>query len=122
MTNHLYLYWLFIGIKVLTVIWMNVSFFPVQFIFYDLVYVWINESGVIGVRINEMTELKPIIDVHKQTPLSISMGECHLRVQVASLVDWSGRLVCYDRRVDQVAVTDKRHVPQSPETGINVIR
>ncbi|KYQ59100.1 hypothetical protein ALC60_01935 [Trachymyrmex zeteki] len=101
---------------------MNVSFLPVQLIFYDLVHVRIDESDVVGIGIDEMAEFEPVIDIHKQAPLSISMGECHLRVQVASLIGWPGRLVCYNRRVDQVAVTDEWHVPQSPETGINVIR
>lgn len=101
---------------------MNVSFLPVQLIFYDLIHVRINESDVVGIGIDEMAELESVIDVHKQAPLSISVGECHLRVQLASLVGWSGRLVCYNRCVDQVAVTDERHVPQSPEIGINVIQ
>lgn len=69
-----------------------------------------------------MAKLEPVADVHKQASLSVSVSERHLRVQVAILVGRSGRLICYDRCVDQVAVTDKWHVPQSPETDISVIR
>lgn len=101
---------------------MNISFLPVQLVVHDLVYVRISKSNVVGVGIDEMTEIEPIADVHKQASLSISLGECHFRVQVAILVGRSGCLVCYDRCIDQVAVTDERHVPESPETDVSVIR
>lgn len=118
----IYLYRLFIGIKVFAVIGVNVSPFPVQLVVYDLVHVRIGEPNVVTIGIDEMAEFQPVTDVHKETFLSVSAGERHLRVQVAVLVRRPCRLVRYNRRVDQVAVTDERHVPQSPETNVNVIR
>lgn len=90
---------------------MNVASLPVEFVVHDLVHVWISQSNVIGIGIDEMAEVEPVADVHKQASLPVSVGERHLRVQVAILVGRSGRLVCYDRRVDQVAVSDERYVP-----------
>lgn len=98
---------------------MNVSPFPVLLVVNDLVHVRISELNVVGIGIDEVTEIEPVADIHKQASLSVCIGECHLRVQVAILVGRSSRLVRYDGRVDQVAVTDERHVPQSPETGIS---
>lgn len=98
---------------------MNVSSLPVQLVVYDLIHVRINELDVVAIGIDEVAELEPVADVHEQALLPVPVGECHFRVQVATLVGRPGRLVCYDRRVDQVAVTDERHVPQSPETDVS---
>lgn len=117
--TNLYLYRFLVGIEVLAVIWMDVPSFPVQFVVYDLIHVRIGELNVIGIRIDQVAELEPVADVHEQTTLPVSVGKCHLRVQVAMLIGWPGHLARYDRRVDQVAVTDEWHVPQSPETDIS---
>lgn len=117
--TNLYLYRLLVGIEVFAVIRMNVPSLPVQFVVHDLVHIRIGESNVVGIEIDQMAEFEPVTDVHEQTTQPVSVGERHLRVQVAILVGRPGRLVHYDRRIDQVAVTDKWHVPQSPETDFN---
>lgn len=98
---------------------MNISFLPVQFVVRDLIYFWIGKPDVVGIGIDEVAEFEPVVDVHEQAPLSISVSEGHFRIQIGILVGRSGRLVRYNGRVDQVAVTDERHVPQSPETNVS---
>lgn len=112
------LYRFFIGIKILAVIRMNVSFLPIQLVVHNLVHVRIGKFNVVGIRIDEMTKVEPIIQIHEEASLSISPSESHFRIQIGILVGRSGRLVCYNSRVDQVAVTDEWHVPQSPETDV----
>lgn len=114
-----YLYRCFIGIKVLAVIRMNISSLPVQLVVYDLVHVWISKPDVVGVRIDEVAELESVAEVHEEAPLSVTLGEGHIRIQIGIFVGWSGRLVGYNSRVDQVAVTHERHVPESPETDVS---
>lgn len=97
---------------------MNVSFLPIQLVVHNLVYVRIGKSDVVGIRIDEMTKVEPIVEVHEEASLSVCPSESHFRIQLGILVGRSGRLVCYNGRVDQVAVTDEWHVPQSPETDV----
>lgn len=97
---------------------MNVSFFPIQLVVHNLIHVRIGESDIVDVRINEVTKIESVVDVHEQSSLPISMGERHLCVQIPDLVGRTGRLVLYDGRIDQIAITHKRHVPQSPETEV----
>lgn len=101
---------------------MYVFFLPVQFVVHDLIHVRICELDVIAVGIDEVTEIESIADVHEQTSLSISVSECHFRIQIPVLIGRSSSLIAYDGCVYQVAVTYERHVPQSPETNVSVIR
>lgn len=97
---------------------MNISFLPIQLVVHNLIHVWIRKPDVVGIRIDEMTKVEPIVEVHEEASLSICPGESHFRIQIGILVGRSDRLVCYNGRVDQVAVTDEWHVPQSPETDV----
>lgn len=97
---------------------MNISLLPVKFVVHDLIHFWIGKLNVVGIGIDEVAEFEPVTDVHEQTPLSVSVSEGHFRIQIGILVGRSGRLVRYNGRVDQVAVTDERHVPESPETNV----
>lgn len=97
---------------------MNVSFLPVQLVVHNLIHVRISKLDIIGIRIDEMTKVEPIVEIHEEASLSICSGKSHFRIQIGILVGRSGRLVCYNGRVDQVAVTDEWHVPQSPETDV----
>lgn len=102
--------------KTLAVIRMNISLLPIQLVVHDLIHVRMGEPDVVGIGIDEVAEVEPIIEVHEEASLPVRPRESHLRVQLGVLVGRPGRLVRYNGRVDQVAVTDERHVPQSPGT------
>lgn len=102
----------------LVIIWMNVSSLPIQLVVHNLIYVRISEFNIVGIGINEVTEIESVADVHKETLLSVSVSERHFCVQVADLVRRTSRFVLYDGRIDQVTISHKRYVPQSPETDV----
>lgn len=97
--------------KIGSVIFVNVTLLPVEFVVEDLEHVRIRTFRGVIVGIDEMPEFEPIAYVHEDIMVSVGFGKSHVRVQIAVDVRWSCLRISDQSRIYQVTIRDVRHVP-----------
>lgn len=99
--------------EIVRVVYVDVSFLPVEFVVEHLVHVRVGQRDVEALRIDKVAKVQSVVYVHEDVALTIREGERHLRVKVRFDVGRTGGFVLQESRVDEVTAADERNVPET---------